>query len=159
MSSSNYTRHLQHCPNHSLLSAGQMYGQTRAKDGLKDRNVLGQLCGAIHRHQPVYPQQTRTDSEEPERALRDDGLLSAVPEMTGMAQACGWCSMAKSFSPESWPHAAELSPRPEKRTIMVPTTSAQHWTDAMCGPFPAMQKAYCGLSSTTSCLCWIHVRL
>lgn len=76
--------------------------------------MLRQLCGAIHWHQPVYPQQTGTDSEEPGLILRDDGRLSAVPKMTEMAQACGWCSAAEPFSPESWPHAAELSPRPEK---------------------------------------------
>lgn len=123
--------HLQHYPKHSPLSAGEMYGQTRAEAGLKDRDVLRQLRGAIHRHQPVHPQQTGTDPKEPGLVLRDDGRLSAVPGATGMAQACGWCSVAKPFSPESWPHDAE----PEKGTsclLQVPNTGLTPCADS-CG--------------------------
>lgn len=137
-----------------------MYGQTGAKAGLEDRNVLRQLCGAIHWHQPVYPQQTGTDSEGQELVLGDDGRLSAVPEMTEMAQAYGWCPAARPFSPGSWPHAAEPSPQLGKEQqcylLQVPNTGLTPCVDS-CGLMPAIQETNCGLLLATSCLCGIHV--
>lgn len=52
-----------------------MHGQTRTKVGLQDRNVLCQLCGAVHWHESVHPEQTGTDPEEPQRLLWDNVRL------------------------------------------------------------------------------------
>ena len=119
------------------LSPGEMYGQTRAKAGLKDRNVLRELCGAIYWHQPVHPEQTGTDSEEQGLILWDHVRLKTVTERTWRdthAQSPSPRSATRPCGPDSWLYVAELSHATGKRNnIQVLLLIQVPKINIMCG--------------------------
>lgn len=92
------------------LLPGEVYGETRAQDGLEGRSLLRELCGALHRHQPVYPEQTGTDPEEPGLILRDHDRLRRAADGTQRARPRPAPWRCRSPPPNRSPDVAELPP-------------------------------------------------
>lgn len=60
------------------LCAGEVHGQAGAEAGQPGRDVLHELRGALHRHQPVHPEPAGADAEVQVVLLREPVRLSGT---------------------------------------------------------------------------------